>query len=838
MSSRVDYARVPARATGSRFGGTTACRFPLRQHRTADTERPDSCWTRERPPRYEAETPPPSRIGTACAEARPRRPRLTQRTNEAGFVQPLPSPPINMMLRVSIPPGNQRGPQYMEQALAAMYHGLHRRHGLTLLIGHFASHVGLAIEGPHPSLSVVQQQFFAHYPECELRPIAVVGNQPTGVWSAAVRLAPDIFPIRTHEQFEDALNRTTADPLAALLSAAAGNPDSPHEAWIEIHVRPVQSFAHWRAKRLLRSLDRPVFHRWHGLAFWYARSRRSTSRVARFCAGLLQPFILGQPAQSSAPSAWTEHLHAGTRKLGSLIFEVTLTLRVTGPSEHLAAAHDHLHGMIAALGAFTAGEAATFAPSRIRAKRHRPRRSDRFLLSAAEVATLWHPASETVQTAAMDTVDSRQLEPPVELPAATGETAMLGTTAYRGELRPFGMLPDDRRRHLAILGKTGMGKTTLLQSLITADIQAGRGVGIVDPHGDLAETILAAVPRSRTNDVILFDAADAKYPVAFNPLACSQRHQRPLVAGAILSTFKKLYGDSWGPRLEHILRNTLFTLLDLPGASLLLVPRLLTDGRFRSETLQRTTDPVVREFWEREFAQLPPKLQAEATAPVLNKVGQFLTNPVLRNILGQPKSRLDLRTAMDDGKILLVNLSKGRLGEDASTLLGSFLITAVQLAAMSRADVDESRRRDFYLYVDEFGCFATEAFAGILSEARKYRLNLTVANQYLAQLSEGTLAAVFGNVGSLLAFQLGPQDAETLAEQLGAPVEPADLMMLPKYHAYARLLIDGQPSRPFTMRTVAPIGAPVDPARPDIVRRVSRRRYAGTACATHRILGG
>ncbi len=329
--------------------------------------------------------------------------------------------------------------------------------------------------------------------------------------------------------------------------------------------------------------------------------------------------------------------------------------------------------------------------------------------------------------------------------------------------------------------------------------------------------------------MILFDAADAAYPIAFNPLACADPRQRPLVASAVLSTFKKLYGDSWGPRLEHILRNTLFTLLDLPEASLILVPRLLTDGRFRQQAMQRTTDPVVREFWEQEFAQLPPKFQAEATAPVLNKVGQFLTNPVLRHILGQSESRVNLREAMDERRILIVNLSKGRLGEDASTLLGSFLISAVQLAAMSRADMEESRRMDFHLYVDEFGSFATDAFAGILSEARKYRLNLTVANQYLAQLSEDTLAAVFGNVGSLLVFQVGPQDATTLAEQLGSPVEPPDLMMLPKYHAYARLLIDGQPSRPFSMRTIAPSQTLADPRRADIIRRVSRKRYAQPA---------
>jgi hypothetical protein len=560
--------------------------------------------------------------------------------------------------------------------------------------------------------------------------------------------------------------------------------------------------------------------------------------VQRLLAWLVRMLCLvGSAARHTAASTFTEHLHRGADKLDSHLFEATLALRAAGPQHQEAAVRQQLHAMLAALGTFAHGGVVDFRGSHLRSNRHHPRRRDAFLLSAAELATLWHPASQTVRAAAMDTVTWRQLEPPVELPiaGATPDVAKLGTTAFRGQSRPFGLLPDDRRRHVGILGKTGMGKTTLLQSLITADIAAGRGVAVVDPHGDLAEAILRSVPSVRTNDVVLFDPADAAYPIAFNPLACSDRTQRPLVASAILSTFKKLYGDSWGPRLEHILRNSLFTLLDIPDASLILVPRLLTDVRFREQALQRTTDPMVREFWEREFAQLPPKFRAEATAPVLNKVGQFLTNPVLRNILGQSESRVNLRQIMDERKILIVNLSKGRLGEDASTLLGSFLITAVQLAAMSRADVDESRRTDFYLYVDEFGCFATESFAGILSEARKYRLNLIVANQYLAQLSEATLAAVFGNVGSLLVFQVGPQDAETLAEQLGSPVEPPDLMMLPKYHAYARLLIEGQPSRPYSMRTIPPSSTPLDPRRGEIIRRVSRKRYARPAKAAARL---
>ncbi|MGC3971617.1 MAG: type IV secretion system DNA-binding domain-containing protein [Pirellulales bacterium] len=317
-----------------------------------------------------------------------------------------------------------------------------------------------------------------------------------------------------------------------------------------------------------------------------------------------------------------------------------------------------------------------------------------------------------------------------------------------------GIRCDDRRRHLYVVGKTGMGKSTLLQNLIGEDIVAGRGCCLVDPHGDLADSVLAAVPSYRTNDVILFDAGDHAHPVAFNPLADVLPDRRPLVASSILTAFKKLYADSWGPRMEHILRNSVLTLLEVPGSSLVSLARLLGDARYRDSLVSRLEDPVVRAFWQREFAAMPARLQAEAIAPVQNKVGHFVSSPLLRNILGQPRSTINLRTIMDCGQVLIVNLSKGRIGEDASDLLGALLVSSIQLAAMSRADAEESQCPDFFLYVDEFQSFATESFASILSEARKYRLCLTLANQYLVKMEESIAAAVFGNVGSLLTFQV------------------------------------------------------------------------------------
>lgn len=334
------------------------------------------------------------------------------------------------------------------------------------------------------------------------------------------------------------------------------------------------------------------------------------------------------------------------------------------------------------------------------------------------------------------------------------------------------------------------------------------------------------MPRQRTNDIILFDAGDSAHALAFNILDCSNPAQRPLVASGVLSAFKKLYADFWGPRLEHVLRNALLTLLEVPGTSFVSLLRLLTDAGYRSVIVKKVGDPIVKSFWLREFAAWPAKLQAEALAPILNKVGAFVASPLLRNVVGQGRSSFNLRSVMDEGKVLLVNLSKGRVGDDASALLGSFLVTAIQLAAMSRAELPEERRQDFYLYVDEFQNYATESFAVILSEARKYRLNLTLANQYLAQMEETTRDAVFGNIGTLISFQVGAQDAELLAQQLGGELTPGDLLQLPAYHAYARVLIRGQPSRPFTLQTLPAPASRHDAKRPEIIRRESRSRYA------------
>lgn len=375
-----------------------------------------------------------------------------------------------------------------------------------------------------------------------------------------------------------------------------------------------------------------------------------------------------------------------------------------------------------------------------------------------------------------------------------------------------------------------MGKSTLLENMIFSDIKAGKGVAVIDPHGDLADATLSFVPKHRTNDVIVFDPSDTNFPVAFNMLEGKNAEQRTLIASGLLGVIKKLNIDSWGPRLEHFLRNTILALVEAPDTTMLGITRMLVDKDYRMKILKYVEDPMVRSFWETEFNALSPQKLAEAVGPIQNKVGQFLSAPTIRNIVGQPKSTVDLRFAMDSGKIIIVNLSKGKIGEDNSAMLGSLLITKFQIDAMSRADIAEKDRRDFYLYVDEFQNFATDSFATILSEARKYKLNLTMANQYVAQMSEEVAAAVFGNVGSLTSFQVGIDDAKVFSQQFDEDrVAPIDLASLPKYEVYNRIMVDGMTTPVFSGKTLAP---PTIPSGEEVEERkqkilnFSRQRYA------------
>ncbi len=355
-----------------------------------------------------------------------------------------------------------------------------------------------------------------------------------------------------------------------------------------------------------------------------------------------------------------------------------------------------------------------------------------------------------------------------------------------------------------IIGKTGTGKTTLLQNMIVSDIKEGNGLAVIDPSGDLAEELLNYIPKRRIKDVIYFKPGDLMYPIGFNPLEKVDSDQRHLVASGLISVFKKTWYEFWGPRLEHILRNAILALLEYPQSTLLDLPALLVDRDMRQKVVAKVSNPQVRNFWFNEFEKYSAWLKSEATSPILNKVGQYLSTPVIRNILGQPESAFSFREVMDKKRILIVNLSKGQVGEDNCSLLGTMIVTQFHLAALNRSEVPEKKRQPFYLYVDEIHSFATLSFADILSEARKYGLKLIITHQYIEQLDDKIRAAIFGNVGTLISFRIGQEDARALAREFSPIFEETDLVNLPNYNIYLKLMIDGLTSKAFSAVTLPP----------------------------------
>ena len=401
----------------------------------------------------------------------------------------------------------------------------------------------------------------------------------------------------------------------------------------------------------------------------------------------------------------------------------------------------------------------------------------------------------------------------------------IGITNFRDEFQRFGIKTDDRRRHMYLVGKSGTGKTTMMENMIVHDINNGKGVCVIDPHGELINRVLYFIPEDRIKDVVYFNPGDVEWPIAFNVIEEVPIEYRHLVVAGLMGVFKKIWPDVWSARMEYILNNALLALLEYPGSTLLAVNRLLSDEDFRKAVMEKVTDPIVRSFWEREFARYNARFATEAIAPIQNKIGQFISNPLIRNIIGQKESKIDIRKIMDEGKILLANLSKGMVGEDNSSLLGALLVTKIQLAAMGRIDIPENERKDFYLYVDEFQNFSTESFASIFSEARKYRLDLVLAHQYIAQLNEQVKDSIFGNVGTLVSFRVGPEDAELLEKYFVPEFSQEDLINLPNYNFYVKLMINGILSKGFSAMNIPPSSLPRQSFIQEIIK-YSREHYA------------
>lgn len=481
------------------------------------------------------------------------------------------------------------------------------------------------------------------------------------------------------------------------------------------------------------------------------------------------------------------------------------------------------------------------------------------ILNAQELASLWHPSGyllagikniawgktllgeppenlPVVPHSVISTLrfagDKSQADPSTPTITARDDSAKSGInffakTEFKNKETIFGIKTPDRRKHVYIIGKTGAGKSTLIANMAIDDIRKDRGIGIIDPHGDLSEIILDYIPKRRANDVVYLEPFDTERPFALNVLEVRNKQQKELVASGIVSIFNKLYKDSWGPRLEYILRNVILTLLETPNATLVDVLNLLANTNYRKKVVAQLKDPVLKNFWEHEFARMPDRLKAEAISPIQNKVGQFVTSRMIRNILGKAKSSIDLEQIMNEGKILILNLSQGKLGEDSAALLGAMIITQIQLAAMNRSFIKEEDRRDFFLYVDEFQNFATSSFVKILSEARKYRLALTLANQYVEQLELEVQKAIFGNVGTLVSFVVGARDAHLLTFEFAEIYSENELVSLGKYEIVLKLSIDDMSSAPFPATTL-PLPTLKNENREKIVR-LSKERFGRKA---------
>ncbi len=546
--------------------------------------------------------------------------------------------------------------------------------------------------------------------------------------------------------------------------------------------------------------------------------------------------VAGGVASEGSPAVNHPHKDKISQKLALHSFEARLFLITQAPTPERA--EQILQSLISAYNTYQS-QTNSFVFRRPIIRKgsyleHTLQRKHRFTnqyLSVDEVASIWHMPNKQLATLRNIAWGKNLLgEPPEDLPTYThtpeeerNSLNLFAKTEFKNQSQIYGIRKEDRRRHMYAIGKSGTGKSTLLANMIINDLKHNEGLAVVDPHGDLIETVLNYIPRHRINDVIVLDPSDPQAVVKLNLFEGGSVVHRELIASGIVAIFQKMYANSWGPRLEYILRNALLTLLE-QNAKLEDVLRILTDDKYRAKIVDKMEDKVLKNFWEAEFNVMPERLRNEAISPILNKVGQFVTSPLIRNVVNTTNSSFDIEDVMNSGKILLVNVSQGKLGEDNSALLGAMIITKIQLAAMSRVYIPEEERRDFFLYIDEFQNFATNSFVKILSEARKYRLSLILANQYMAQIPDEVKAAIFGNAGSMISFILGAQDADWMQKEFGNKYTQEDLVSLGRYQVVNKLMIHGQVSQPFPAYTLN-LAASKNQSREKVLN-VSRERYA------------
>lgn len=746
----------------------------------------------------------------------------------------------SVLLMLEIPKANDKQELAAEQLFASL-HGILRDKSELKINNGIQEHLSFEIASvngqirfyvwiPKNLRSFVEGQIYAQYPTVQINEAdedyVVHERDHSVIYTSEIVLTDhEALPIKTFQSFE-------VDPLAGITGTLA-KLDSGEEVWVQIIVRPIADEWHKKSERWITSTR-------NGNPFAFLSGG---SMNFSWLSGILE--ALWKPPEGGAgASATTKELSdrdktrisEAEKKAAKLGYQVKLRIAYLGESQTNAKLQ-----MQAIVGTFKQFNSTnlngfkmavpSFAKDDLMFYKARSFSDRGFILNIEELASVFHLPHTNVETPNIVWASSKTAEPPAKLPVITGNDAIdenisaFGLTNFRGINHQFGMLRYDRSRHVYIIGQTGAGKSGLLELFALSDVFHNQGYAIIDPHGDFAINNMKFIPGSRLGDVVYFNPADTAYPLGFNPLEVYNPSQKTNISSEVIGVLKRMFGESWGPRLEYILRYTILALLDRPSTTMLDITRMLTDKKFRKETLDYCQDTVVLNFWKVEFASWNDKFVAEAIAPVLNKVGAFTANPVIRNIIGQPKSTFNIRQIMDEGKILVVNLSKGLIGEDNAAILGSFIVTKIQLAAMSRQDIPNIKdRRPFYLYVDEFQNFATDSFATILSEARKYGLNLTVANQYISQMSETVRDAVFGNVGTMISFRVSADDSPILAKQFEPQFEPNDLLQMHNRHFIINMVINGEKTPAFSATTLT-----LPPQQADNTSRIienTRRQYS------------
>ena len=722
------------------------------------------------------------------------------------------------LLILEIPRTNDKKELAAEQMFASL-HGILRDRSELRLSGGMQEHISFEIAAvgklirfyvwvPKHLQNFVEGQIYAQYPTVQIHEADEDYTRRhldhSTIYTAELSLTDnEMLPIKTFQSFE-------VDPLAGITATLAKLEDDDEEVWIQF-------------------LARPIADTWQNRAHAFAERIKGGSSVLGTGEGLASIGIyllkaleaLWKSPEESAKSSTKElserdktrisEIESKSTKLG---YQVKIRIAYLGNNQQ--AAKLRMQAIVGTFKQFNSTNLngfkmsnASFKTEEISKYMSRFFIDKGYILNIEELASVFHLPHTNVETPNIVWANVKTAEPPSNLPVPTGNSAIdeqisaFGLTNFRGINQQFGLWRQDRSRHVYIIGQTGAGKSGLLELFALSDIYHNQGYAIIDPHGDFAVNNLKFIPAHRIKDVVYFNPADTAYPLGFNPMEVIDPNMKNNISSEIIGVLKRMFGESWGPRLEYILRYTILALLDHPNTTMLDITRMLTDKKFRKEVVATCQDTVVLQFWNIEFASWSEKYMTEAVAPVLNKVGAFVANPIIRNIIGQPKSTFNIREIMDEGKILIVNLSRGLIGEDNAAILGAFIVTKIQLAAMSRADIPNIEdRRPFYLYVDEFQNFATDSFAVILSEARKYGLNLTVANQYIAQLQENVRNAVFGNVGSMISFRVSADDAPVLTKQFEPQFEPGDLLQMHNRSFIINMVIKGEKAPAFSATTL------------------------------------